>query len=157
MSICHSIRAVGWLGRVCLWSCGLCQVFPCNNPHDQRQTLPSQPTARMEWHIDIKNNKYDDYTGKDFPLNKWKNIRSRKSYWLQRQTGMKTMLTVENDQQGPWRDMTGGFVKITEFCFVMLVHKEEYKMIFFGPLLKYIPLNFFLIKHLEYGIHSVSQ
>lgn len=70
---------------------------------------------------------------------------------------MKTMLTVENDQQRPWRDTTGGFVKITEFSFVMLMHEEEYEIIFFGPVLKYIPLTFFLIKHLEYGKHSVSQ
>lgn len=62
---------------------------------------------------------------------------------------MKIMLTVENDQQRPWRDKTGGFVEITEFCFVMLMPKEEYKIIFFGPALKYIPLRLFLIKHLD--------
>lgn len=139
---------------------GLLQGKTRHSAHAQRQTLPSQPIARMEWHIDIKNNKDDDYTGKVFPVNeriKRKNIGSRKSYWLQRHKGMKTMLTVENDQQRPWRDTTGGFVKITEFCFVMLVHEEEHEIIFFGPVLKYIPLTFFLIKHLEYGKHSVSQ
>ena len=48
---------------------GLLQGKTRHSPHDQRQTLPSQPIARMEWHIDIKNNKYDDCTGKDFPVN----------------------------------------------------------------------------------------
>ena len=131
---------------------GLLQGKTRHSPHDQRQTLPSQPIARMEWHIDIKNNKYNDYTAKAFPVNErvnWKNVRSRKSYWLQRHKGMKIMLTVENDQQRPWRDKTGGIVEIMEFCFVMLLHKEEYKIIFFGPALKYIPLRFFLINTLS--------
>ena len=48
---------------------GLLQGKTRHSPHDQRQTLPSQPIARMEWHIDIKNNKYNDYTAKAFPVN----------------------------------------------------------------------------------------
>lgn len=67
------------------------------------------------------------------------------------------MLTVDNNPQRLWRNKPGCFVKIMELLvfLVTLMHKE-YKIIFSGQVLKYTLKNF-LIKNLEYGIHSVSQ